>query len=226
MNGDTIILLHIPRTSMKSIKVGICRTVPKGKICYKLRHLCKDIVYKFVFCGHFWYGIHKYIKNNNYKYVTIIRDPISRAISSYKYMVCRYNLNISLSEYICRSSGFGVDNLQTRMLCYSLKPTNLKYMVNDWCTLNHPKIKKSNIQEAIDNLNNFSIVGLYENRKFFIDRFKKLVTLSGYKNNFFSLETHVSTLNLDISNNELELLRKREVFDISLCNRVKDEIEC
>jgi hypothetical protein len=38
-----------------------------------------------LFSEHFSYGLHPYLKTKNYQYITILREPLKRTISSYRY---------------------------------------------------------------------------------------------------------------------------------------------
>jgi len=38
-----------------------------------------------LFSEHFQYGLHHYLKTKEYQYITVLRDPIKRTISSYRY---------------------------------------------------------------------------------------------------------------------------------------------
>jgi hypothetical protein len=42
-----------------------------------------------LFSEHFSYGLHPYLKTKEYQYITMLRDPLSRTISAYRYSIDR-----------------------------------------------------------------------------------------------------------------------------------------
>ena len=96
--------------------------------------------------GHFSFGIHNYIKRA-YKYVTVLREPVSRVISLYHYL--KLENSMSFEDFAGSSIYREVENDQTRRIA-GLKDDTGK------CTHQHLDIAIQNLDQ------HFAVAGLTE----------------------------------------------------------------
>lgn len=233
-----IIFLHIPRTSGRSIKLWLRDNYPKKKLIWDDKDILsidkkinKEVNIAF---GHFWYGFHK-LCQDNYKYVTIVRNPIERVISTYyviKNSSPKYDSvwkGLPLKEWVLKNFGFGVDNLQTRMLVARLAPKGLKNWwipgVNTWLT---PYIKLDDryYNDAIKHINkDFSFVGMYEKRDYSIRKIAKIMNVNEFDllgNSRVSDVASKGRLILDdIDSEVIDILNNRECYDLKLYDYIR-----
>lgn len=100
------IFLHIGKTAGTSFRTFLQTNVPKayfgyGKLWYltDVRDTSKFLesepngmaVLEFfdLFSEHFSYGLHPYLKTKEYQYIAMLREPVSRTISAYRYAIDR-----------------------------------------------------------------------------------------------------------------------------------------
>jgi hypothetical protein len=100
------IFIHIGKTAGTSFRTFLQTNVPKAYFGYgKLWYLTDNRdTQKFLesepngmavlehfelFSEHFQYGLHPYLKTKDYQYITMLREPVSRTISSYRYAIDR-----------------------------------------------------------------------------------------------------------------------------------------
>lgn len=243
------IFLHIPRTSGKSIKKSIFfyfngKRGKKGDFILDkfdfLRKIEKSGVpiesnAKHALISHCWYGIHSLFKRKC-TYYTILRDPVDRLLFVYSMVSGSkeyFHLyeGLSFENWIYKNFKFGVDNLQTRMLCSSLFPNRQSYFFigNDW-DIGGTEMTNSYLEEAIKNLkSSFCLVGLYENRESYInkipeifgfdkEKFRKYsnIYVGNKKNRSFILKKE------DLEPELIRYIKNREKYDYILYNYVKD----
>ena len=129
---ELILFLHIPRTGGTTFRdlirrqykqyeileikhfdnaIGTIKNIPEEKI-----QLLKIVI------GHFPFGIHQYFPQSC-KYITFIRHPISRVISTYNYTLNNQNhphheevSKMSISDYIKSNIEIFIDNGQLRII--------------------------------------------------------------------------------------------------------------
>ena len=132
-----IINLHQYKTGGKTLE-GIFYRKYKSKLLYinKLRPINNndlvsnrienlinkkvDIDYKVV-TGHMFFGAHRYFEDKDCTYATTLRDPISRAISYYYYMITT-SLDNEITKYIL----FNKMNIEEFLMLSKDKISNLK----------------------------------------------------------------------------------------------------
>ena len=129
---ELILFLHIPRTGGTTFRdivrrqykqneileikhfdnaIGTIKNIPEEKI-----QLLKIVI------GHFPFGIHQYFPQTC-KYITLLRHPISRVISTYNYALSNQNhphhkevRKMSITDYIKSEVNIFVDNGQLRII--------------------------------------------------------------------------------------------------------------
>ena len=86
----TLVFTHIPKTAGTSLKKSaIFPNVERGDVYWSLgiRKLLRDRGNGApVVLGHVPYGVHRFLKRPPYHYVTVLRDPVDRAVSFYNYV--------------------------------------------------------------------------------------------------------------------------------------------
>jgi Galactose-3-O-sulfotransferase len=152
--------------------------------------------------GHFAYGIHKYIPRRCH-YVTLLREPVARVISAYKFILKRtdHELHhrvveerIDLEEFIERFWTEEKRNRQVRDLC------------NEYGDLT-----RDTLEDAKRNLDTFLVVGLTEH---FEETFALLRRTLRLRRPFYV--TRNVGFPLDPSNRAKDLIREREQLDVEL----------
>ena len=100
------IFVHIGKTAGTSFRVFLQTNVPKAYFGYgKLWYLtdARDtnkflesepngmaVLEQFdLFSEHFCYGLHRYLKTKDYQYIAMLREPVSRTVSAYRYGIDR-----------------------------------------------------------------------------------------------------------------------------------------
>ncbi len=159
---STLIFLHIPKTAGTTFKTILRKQYPSSEIFPILNNVDGQREFESlpvavksryrVLHGHIYFGIHEHLSQPS-TYLTILRHPIKRVLSSYYFIRERPHLRqhelaqqMSLEEFV--SSRAGLQNGQTRMLS--------GIRTEDPCT---PEM----LEKAKYNLANcFSLVGLTE----------------------------------------------------------------
>lgn len=163
---DVIIFLHILKTAGQTFH-SIIENQYKDKNKYNIKspywmqqpfseHLKEfdeeEIKKIEVLRGHFHFGVHKYLPQNKYTYITFLRNPIEQIVSFFYYTRTRknhrdYNIlnNITFDEYIANEKfNWTTSNVQTRFLSGN-------------------RFEEGDFETAKRNLENyFSIVGITE----------------------------------------------------------------
>ena len=134
-NKPILIFLHIPKSGGTTLKTILWQQVFPSRIynlyergnhkerIIQLNHLLKGKKKKItLIMGHVGYGIHSYLPGD-YKYITMVRDPIKRVVSMYHHiqrdpMHQFYSLvkNMTLSEYLTSGIDEASTNSQVRFL--------------------------------------------------------------------------------------------------------------
>lgn len=161
----TVIFLHIPKAAGSTLHAVLRRKYPKHQIydvstaqlpafhALPLQRRAELALVK----GHMPFGIHEHIPND-FTYITLLRDPVERAISHYYYVLRRTTHNLhdrmkrmELEDYVTSGITHEMDNGQVRLL--SGHDDDLPF---GGCGEQH-------LREAIGNLReHFSVVGLAE----------------------------------------------------------------
>ncbi len=156
-----------------------------------------------ILMGHFWYGVHEHLSEPS-TYITMLRDPVDRVLSTYHHRFTRHALGQSLPEYIEAGRDPGIDNAQTRRLAGGTGSVR-------WgpCTPDMLDLAQEHLVER------FPVVGLTERfdetllllrRQFGWDK------LSYTRQNVGSGRARVE----DLDAATLELIRERNRFDLEL----------
>ena len=97
LHPETILFMHIPKTAGTAFREAMVGNYKHSQVAYLYPHppgfLVSDLGvlpleqrarFRLVM-GHFQYGIHEFLPQE-YTYVTIVRDPVERVVSHYRYL--------------------------------------------------------------------------------------------------------------------------------------------
>lgn len=136
-------------------------------------------------CGHVDFGIHKQMGIKNYRYITLLRDPVERMISFYYYFIrnpsefTTYGRGhqIDFKSYLEKGPHAHVDNGQTRRLA------GVSHLETGACNQSHLETAKRNIE------NHFAVTGLLE----YFEETLLLIKDYGILDNVYYLEANKSS---------------------------------
>ena len=183
-----IFVMHIPKAAGTTLRVIIERQYPP-KNFYKIaadiqgdqirfRELPEKQrrVYRVVF-GHFCYGLHTALpKDQKYTYITLLRDPLERAISEWAYIRSGSRLHylaqqaktLTFDEFVTSGVTCTLDNGMVRQLCGQdrFKMTDGKQVPGDDMEIPFGQVTVKHLARAKANIKrDFSIVGTSEQFK-------------------------------------------------------------
>lgn len=167
----------------------------------------KRLKYK-VILGHFNYGIHKLI-HKKLQYITILREPINRLISSYFYSLKNEDHKLhkhlkenktTLEEYLLTPLTKDIDNGQIRMLLNSRNPIG--------------KIGKAQLETAKKNLDQHFIFGILERWEDSINHFKK--ELQWLEIPKYEIKNASGKKEYSLTDDVIQQVREQNKYDIEL----------
>ena len=221
-----IAFVHIPRTGGMSLRMiletiyGYAKmfnfygdeisSVANGKIAHFASLDSRTKNSFAALSGHFVYDFDKSLKD--FHYITLLRDPIKRAISYYFHILTDKNnylhrilvqRRIKLEQFLTSEFSLEFDNYQVRAI--SGTAFNSAYMrINE----NHLELAKENLQK------NFSMFGLTESFESSIQAFSERFNWS------LPIAVRINTGNyrdgVELSTECLEIASERNRFDIEL----------
>ena len=168
--NELILFLHVPRTGGTTFR-DIVKHQYKPYEILEIKHFenAVDVITNIsegkvkllkIVIGHFTFGIHEYFPQVC-KYITFIRNPIDRVISTYNYTINHPShpdhskvKDISIDDYLNSKINRLIDNGQVRILS-GIIHTNEEPVFGD-CDLDMLKKAKENVE------NHFLFVGLSE----------------------------------------------------------------
>lgn len=197
----TLLFVHIPKTGGLSFRRAVTQNLRALSLPHNvnLKAWGPDAQLAEVVVGHMPYGIHEFMGNRKYDYLTILRHPVERAFSNFYYFP-RSRTGQTIKEFLEGPDGFRIKNTHIRQLCgKSVLSTN--------------EINKEDYEQAMANLENFRYVGFTKQLGKLFDRVKKdygLRTSLGWVN-----KTRNNTLS-KLSGPDVELLTLHNKWDIKL----------
>lgn len=126
-----LIHLHVPKTAGETLRYILSRHYRRSLVMHRVDALDLPAVPKETWAtltcitGHYPYGIHEYLEGRPYRYITMLREPISRVISTYYYMLRDtthpghqqlVDSGQSLDEWVERRENAALFNQQTSVL--------------------------------------------------------------------------------------------------------------
>jgi hypothetical protein len=139
----TVVFLHIGKTAGSSVRRVLFRNVPQDRVIWIRQprerphgflgdHVMRDLAAldeeerrrARLIVGHMYFGVHELIPGECV-YLTMLRDPVSRAVSQYAHVLRRSNhrfhelvnsQGMGLAEYVTSGLATETDNSQTRAI--------------------------------------------------------------------------------------------------------------
>lgn len=192
--GDRVLALNTLAGSLSQI----------SEVPYEVRARTKLVL------GHVPYGIHEYIPKECV-YVTVLRDPVERVLSLYKFIARERHHPLyhrfgrfrgSLEEYVSTDADRNqIDNGQTRQIAGT--PIEVE------------KVMVSDLETARSNLGSFLVVGLTER---FDESFVLIRRALGWPMSWYKTEGTSPRAKMQVSAAAVEIIRERNRYDIELYN--------
>ena len=227
----TLIFLHIPKTAGSTLFAILKRQYPFAfihphvgtwKYVFEFKRLPEWKRERIgVLAGHLPFGVHKYLPQPSV-YITLLRDPIERAISDYYYVLRTPDnyfykdvttQHMSLEEFVasgCNGKYLNLDNGQTRLL------SGMVDVGFGQCTLKMLKDAKENLREY------FAVVGINERFDETVMLMKKVLgwtTLPYYVRENVTSDRPGKE---DIPEDTLKVIEKRNELDLDLYTFAKE----
>ena len=222
MGERCVILLHVPKTGGSTLKRAIKWKYPAETLFLETLATPLESIPERVpldrrrearaVVGHLHYGVHEHFPREC-AYITVLREPVSRVISSYYYIKGdpRHWLHdelvrtgMGLEEFVRTSADPGVDNEQTQLIAgvgsgglHSGRPV---------------AVGPDELEQAKRNLERFLVVGINER---FDESFILIRRALGWKLPMYT-SSRVASGPKPATEAEVELIRERNRFDLEL----------
>lgn len=215
-----IIFMHIPKTGGLTLRKIIDQQYMKNEIYHisrgvdvnKLKERLNNGKIKAVY-GHNRFGIHKYFSNRLFTYITLLRDPVERVISTYYYILERpqnrlHHLakEVTFKQFVEESYSefhIPVNNHQTRFLSGQKQP---------------------DLEMALKNMQqHFQVVGITEQYNESLFLMKKHF---GWKNIYYEKINQTSSRPkaADLPESLIQLIESKNELDLALYNAAKKRL--
>lgn len=133
---EVLLFVHVPKTGGLTMEHLIRRQYPRRKAVW-MTYQYSDQVNKFLamsseekarlrcVMGHIPYGFHRFLPEGNFVYATLLREPLVRFVSEYRYLVRHPTPGVwlpppeamsSLASYLDYRIETGAMNVQTRII--------------------------------------------------------------------------------------------------------------
>lgn len=216
------IFIHIPKTAGSSFRNIIKREYSPAKMlsCAIPKELDYSTQKKWeILTGHFPFGIHEKFNLDNFAYLTILREPISRVISFYNYsrinknhylheLTTKYSIKELLENNDFSDSLIEFNNLQIRLLTGVDAPFGA--------------CKRDMLDFAINNIEkHFLFVGIQE---LFNESMNYLKYLTNWKDLRYTVKNKTRRKSITkekLDRSTLDLIIKYNQLDIELYNYSK-----
>jgi len=212
---DKLIFLHIMKTGGESIRKLIQDNVPKSDFLIKNEALLNtadlntSVNIKY-YMGHSTYGIHEKLKFKNFKYITMMRNPVERVISNYYYIKSNpthvsYNIvnSYSLKDVLSRRGELRNEQYKKMVYQYTNK-TSLK-----------------NYIETIEK--NFLFIGLFEEFDESVTYIAKILGVKDYVIPHKNKNSHITKREID--EDTINAIINYNQHDIQLYNLIKKKYQ-
>lgn len=191
----TLIVTHIPKTAGTSLRIALMEQFPPD-VCFtvgddipsfkaKLSAMEPEAKSKIrLVFGHICYGWHKLLPQPC-KYTTILREPVSRVLSLYDYIVgskTHYlyeaitRKHMTLKDFVTSGVTSTAENAMVRQLCGRDSFTHIPYQD---MTIPFGRVTTDELSQAIYNLGqDFALVGTMDNFTGYMTRLGEILGVS------------------------------------------------
>lgn len=227
MDDATVIFLHIPKTGGVTLSSVLTRQYARHSVhrfdatdltaTDRLRSLSPQELQSIkLIYGHMSFGLHALLLRPA-TYITLLRDPIERAISDYSFV--RSNplhplhdavKKMGFSDYIESAATGQLSNGQTRLLSGDCDGDRLGLPTRNPVSKKSLEIAKRNI------LDKFKVVGLQER---FDESLVLMMKRLGWQRTPYYVKANTSPSKVrrsEISSQDIALIRRHNVLDIEL----------
>lgn len=235
MGQHSLVFLHIPKTAGTTLRDVIARQYPEEAIFVIGEDANGDIA-RFktvseatssdirVLSGHMSFGLHRYLPPP-VTYITVLRDPISRALSDYGFVksnpyhpIYETVSKMSLTEYMTSGITGQLSNGQTRLISGECKDGNIGI----------PTVREltdRDYENALKNLSDFfSVAGTQER---FLESLMAMRMMLGWRYPFHT-KRNVTTKPLSettLSVEDKALLKRINQYDTLLYEEVNGRLD-
>jgi hypothetical protein len=230
-NNDKLLFIHIPKTGGSTLQSILNRAYGKNQV-FDVQNNRKAFEFdklspaekqlKSVIKGHMAYGHHAhYSDTDNVSYITMLRNPISRLISNYYFILKQENHhthkklienNYSLKDYVESGVLANTENAQVRLLSNNIDTPHGE------CTLQMLEEAKKNLEL------HFSVIGVSE---LFDQSILLMQEYYNWKTPYY-LRTNVTGHGVkvkDLDQETLDTIIAYNKLDIELYNWTKNRLE-
>ena len=223
MSDKKVIFIHIPKAGGNTLHSVLIRHFDRDKYYHihqygvsfkenvlKFKGLPDNVKEKYNYIrGHMGYGLDYDFNNFSVDYITMLREPVSRVVSNYYYILNNRRdmavydkiKNISLLEYVEK---YNINNLQTRLLAS-----------NNGLPIDNKTLERGDLFNAIKNLNNINFIGLIEKFDYSLLLLKEKYGLTNIQ--YVSKnKTHEKTKKKEVSEKVKSRIAELNKFDIQL----------
>jgi hypothetical protein len=232
MKFDTIIFIHIRKTAGTALRKVLLEPNFSKQDTYDvcgLKKLIRDQTSKLLLQGHTSYGLHVLLRNvKNPCYLTLIRDPVERAISYYYFLRNHperiqepeiYNsvMTSSLGDFVKKNQE--MQNEQSRALAGFVIDRTLRHF-----DINNKLVGSYVLRKAKRNLQKQNVLfGLTEKFDESVNYFANKLGLKGRREDkkVFNKTRERPSIN-EIDNQDLQMVRRYNSIDIALYEFAKN----
>jgi len=238
--------LHIPKAAGNSVRELFSRVYGEKLVgvygamddayAASLKPLCQK---DSVLFGHYSFSLHLRLGDPDAEYMTILRNPIDRVISWFKWVARRPQSNLyerihrdglTLAEAIQEGIGPQVNNHAVRILSGNCRLWPVKHRVRDYWSARvlgkqiYQMNGKRYLDAAIANLNDhFCFVGIVER----LDQLTQFLVRRGVKaaeNESVGRANVAPPMEIPIDSQTLEVIRKANQLDLMLYEQIAGKI--
>jgi len=212
MQTEQLIFMHIPKAAGQTMRSIIARQYPDHELFHveggvhrtRLRSL-DHAARARIFIGHVPYGFHRHLGGTS-AYVTVLREPVSRVLSLYRYIVTTPKhtlhdqvLDRGLVEFVSgQVDAEEIENGQTRQIA----------------GIAGGPVDASSLARAEQNLaEDFAAIGLAERFDESVMLFKKRL---GWKVPFYVRKNVTQGVRVEVTTEAREIIRDRNALDLEL----------
>lgn len=238
--SECVFVLHIPKTAGTTLRgiigkqyaakqiIGMGSNVQEGEMRFRGLNKQKMKQISAVF-GHFSYGLHTALPDDRkYTYVTLLRDPVQRALSEWSYIrsaashyLTRVANQLGLVQFVCSGVTCTLDNGMVRQLCGDngfSRPVPHKDM-----RIPFGHVNASHLETAKENIrHDFAIVGTAES---FEESLELMCRMFGWQVEDYENRNVSTSGTVELTEKTVDAVVARNELDYELYHWADDRLE-